>query len=667
MNKIDIVGVVGAGTMGAALAQKFAQEGFQVILVDRIMSQVDKGLNNIQLTLEEGIQRKVFTKEQVVSFISKIHGSDKLEDLKDCDIIVEAIYENFDAKKELLRSLSGILKNDCIVATNTSSFSVTELSNYISFPERFIGLHFFYHAAKNRLLEIIPGAKTSKKVIDRSKLFTSLIGKDPVDCKDSYGFAINRFFVPWLNEAVRILEEGLVTTNEIDTVCMKTFGINMGPFALMNATGVPVAYHSEKSLEIFGSLYKTATLLQTQAQSGKQWEFNSETANDINAEKEKIISERMLGVVFFICSQILDEEVCSATHLNRGARIGLQWKKGPIELMISSSSEVVNHLVGIIAKKYGMHKPLSIGDHFWKMKLVKLEKNNGSAIITIDQPESLNALSEDTVKELMENFNLADQDPLINTIYITGSGKAFVAGADIKFFIKNIKSNKLSEIESFTRYTQKVFDDIDNSTKTVVMIINGIALGGGLELALCADIILAVPNAMFSFPETGIGIYPALGGTQRSVRRIGKGLCKYLIHTGKMLSAKEAEEIGLIDKIISREESMEILSGNQPVSTNSKMNISDNWKYIKEFFEHNTLKDIQDNSFHGQSIDAEVIPKIIKSISFKAPVAIKIADKLIEEGKGCESELNYLHEIFSTSDAILGLTSIGQKVQYLGK
>ena len=667
MKNIKTVGVVGAGTMGSALAQKFAQEGFKVILADRAKNFVEKGLTNIRTTLNDGIEKKVFTKEQVEEYFSNLNGTDSLDDLAFCDLIVEAIFENFDAKTELFTSLSKIVSKDCIVATNTSSFSVSELAKHISYPERFIGLHFFYHAAKNRLVEIIPGEKTSDETIQSTQIFSVLAGKDAIDCKDVYGFAVNRFFVPWLNESCRLFQEGIASKEEIDQVCMNVFGIGMGPFALMNATGVPIAYHAEKTLEVFGKLYEVANALKIQAESGKQWEIASTTIENINPQKEKIIRDRMLGIIFFVCSQILEENVCSATHLNRGAKIGLRWKNGPVDLMHSFGENEVNRIVKMIAELYGMKMPTTVAEKYWKINSVKLEKKYPVAIITMDQPENMNALSKKTVQELSDKFNDAENDSLIETIFITGSGKAFVAGADIKFFVKNIKANKINDIKSFTEFGQKVFNRIDQSNKNVVAIINGLALGGGLELALCADIILATNKAQLAFPETGIGIYPGLGGTQRSAKKIGKGLAKYLIHTGKMISAKDAEDIGLVDKIFSVDEMMQIISGNKPLPTFSKKSLSEKWNGIKEFFEKNSLMGILDKKYAHQSLTNEDAEKIIKTISYKAPVAIKLADKLIDEAKGCDSELIYLQEIFATSDALLGLTSIGKKVQFFGK
>ncbi|MBV6477719.1 MAG: Fatty acid oxidation complex subunit alpha [Ignavibacteria bacterium] len=667
MKSIKTVGVIGAGTMGAAIAQKIAQEGLCVILHDIEMKYVDRGMKNIRQTLDEGVQRKVFTEEMVVDIMSNIKPSDKMENLKECDLIIEAIFENLKAKTDLFGSLGKIIKDDCIVATNTSSFSVTELARSISHPERFIGLHYFYHAAKNRLVEIIPGEKTSEDTFEAVKRFSNFTGKDPILCKDINGFAVNRYFVPWLNEAVRIYSEGIASKEEIDSECMRIFGIGMGPFALMNATGVAVAFHAEKTLEVFGKLYEVSPALQKQAESGKNWDIAEAEIGKAISQNSNIISDRMLGIIFYVCSQILDESVCSPAHLNRGAKIGLRWKRGPVELMKSLGTDEVRRLVKLISEKYGMKIPGSIGESFLKIESVSLEIKDSKAIITMDQPENMNALSEETVNELSEKFDIADADKNIKTIIITGAGKAFVAGADIKFFVRNIKSNNISNIESFTGFAQKVFSRIENSGKLIVAVVNGLTLGGGLELALCADMILAYPKAQFAFPETGIGIYPGLGGTQRSVKKIGRGLSKYLIYTGKMLSAKEAEEIGLVDRIITPDEFTEILSDKKNLPEVSIKNLNDKWQKIKEFFEKNTLSDILKNNLAKQSLSSEEAGKISKTISNKAPVALKFADKLIDEAGGCESELMHIRDIFSTSDALLGLTSIGKKVQYQGK
>lgn len=161
MKKINTVGLVGAGTMGSAIAQKFAQQGFKVILADREMKYVDKGISGIKEILKQGVDRRLFSPNQVEAIIANISGTDNLSDLKQCDLIIEAIFEDFNAKFDLFKNLDALVDKDTILATNTSSFSVSDLAKSVSHPERFIGLHYFYHAAKNRLVEIIPGEKTS--------------------------------------------------------------------------------------------------------------------------------------------------------------------------------------------------------------------------------------------------------------------------------------------------------------------------------------------------------------------------------------------------------------------------------------------------------------------------------------------------------------------------
>lgn len=665
MKAIKTVGVVGAGTMGSALAQKFAMEGFRVFLADRSIELTEKGIRNISASLDEGIARKVFTPEKVEEILKNIQGTEKLEDLRVCDLVIEAIYENFEAKVDLFAKLSKFLSKKCILATNTSSYSVTELAGAVEFPDRFIGLHFFYHAAKNRLVEIIPGAETSRETFEMARRFVILAGKDPITCADMYGFVVNRFFVPWLNEAVRLYQEGVASIKLIDETCCSLFGIGIGPFALMNATGVPVAYHAEKTLEVFGQLYMVARALKEQALEGKSWDI--ETNADSHAPgAEQIIRDRMLGVVLFVCSQILDKGLCTPTDLNRGARIGLKWKRGPVEIMRSLGVDEVNRLVTDIAKRYSMKMPISIGEEFWKMKYVKVTRNGDAATITMDQPESMNALSEETIRQLWDCFNEVESDTQINTIFITGSGKAFVAGADIKFFVDNMKKDRICDIESFTGMAQRVFERIDRSRKKVVAVLNGLTLGGGLELALCADVILATPTTKLAFPETGIGIYPGLGGTQRTTWRIGIGLSKYLVLTGRMLSAQEAEEIGLVNKVVTMQDAFAILGNEIPIPKSRRISLSPKWKAIGSYFWKNSLEEIMNRTCKSFDLPDTDTEKIVRSLSTKAPVALRTADSLITEGKGPQSELEHLRSIFSTKDAFEGLTHIGEKVKFSG-
>jgi enoyl-CoA hydratase / 3-hydroxyacyl-CoA dehydrogenase len=667
MKRINTIGIVGAGTMGSAIAQKFAQEGFTVYLNDREQKYIDKGVAGIREVLEQGVERRIFTQEKIEAIISNIIGITRQEDLKVCDLIIEAIFEDFDVKSDLFKTLDKIVSSETILATNTSSFSVTELAGSISHPERFIGLHYFYHAAKNRLVEIIPGERTSDETYRAIQIFCVQSGKDAITTKDAHGFAVNRFFVPWLNESCKLLEEGVGTIAEIDTICMKTFGIGMGPFALMNATGVPISLHSQKTLEHFGPSYKVSALLERQVASGDDWDISGMDKVEITSEKIKTVNDRMLGCVFFVCSQILAEEVCTAVDLNRGAKIGLRWRKGPVDLMRRLGESEVNRLVNDFISLYHEKTPEGIEVKNWKMDFVTLEINGSRAIITMSRPEDMNALNEEVMAQLDDNFSQAAARPDIDTIILTGSGKAFVAGADIKFFVKNIRSNTIDKIVNFTKYGQEVFDKIDVSSKKVIAVLNGLTLGGGMELALCADVILAVPKTKIAFPETGIGIYPGLGGTQRTASRIGKGLAKYLVLTGHMLGTSQALEIGLIDGIVHPSEMFDIISGEKPVPEVVSVELSNKWKAIESLYGMNNYKAIISGDYTNGNLESDSVAKLAKTMSFKAPVAMDLAEKLINEAKGPSSEIEKLVEIFTTKDALLGLTSIGKRVEYSGE
>ena len=667
MKKINIVGVIGAGTMGAAIAQKYAQEGFTVYLNDREQKYIDRGLAGIREILEQGVERRLFTQEKVDAIIGNIIGTTNQEDLKVCDLIVEAIFEDFNVKFNLFKTLDKIVPTDTILATNTSSFSVTELAAAVSNPERFIGLHYFFHAAKNRLVEIIPGEKTSKETYKSMQVFSVQSGKDAITTKDVYGFAVNRFFVPWLNEACKMLEEGIGSIAEIDIVCKKTFGIGMGPFALMNATGVPIALHAQKTLEHFGPSYKISNKLAEQVASGNDWDLSGMDQVEISSEKTKVINDRILGCTFFVCSQILAEEVCTAVDLNRGAKIGLRWRKGPVDLLQQLGEEEVQNKVSLYANLYGETIPEGIKSNNWNMEFVTLEVNTNVATITMSRPEDMNALNEEVMSQLDEKFSKAEALSNIDTIILTGSGKAFVAGADIKFFIKNIRSNAIDNILNFSKYGQKVFDKIDKSPKKVVGIINGLALGGGMELALCADILLALPKTKIAFPETGIGIYPGLGGTQRSAWRVGKGLAKYLVLTGQMIGAKQALEIGLVDGIIQPSEVFDLISGEKEIPSKNDIELSEKWKAIATLYSKNNYKSIITGDYTNGGMQPEAIAKLAKTMSFKAPIAMDFSEELIDAAQGPKSELDKIEAIFNSKDALLGLTSIGKRVKYSGE
>ncbi len=678
--KIQKVGIIGAGNMGSGIAQKVAQEGIEVVMVDVEDKYVQKGLENIKQTLSEGIQRKIFTEEQVQDIFSRIKGTTDKSEVKDADIVIEAIFEDMDVKKSLFKELDRICDEKTVLASNTSSFSISGLASSINRNDRFIGLHFFYHPAKNRLLEIIPGTYTSSDTIEIAKVFSTLIGKTAINVTDAPGFAVNRFFVPWLNESTRILEEGIANIPTIDDIAKKVFKIPMGPFELMNITGIPIAYHSTEGLgQKLGDFYRSSDCLKKQFDKKQQWDL----VGEIDQTKSEEVEKRLLGAVFTVACYLADEGVSSIEDIDRGAKIGLRWRRGPFELMNKYGIERSFEIVKKFIEKYPkLEIPYLLKFHFehkepWDFRYVDLEIKDNLAKIRINRPEAMNAINEDVIRQLDEQFTEAEANPDVKAIVLEGAGKAFIAGADIQYFIKKIKQNKIDDICEFTKYGHSVLNKIDTSDKPVIAKLDGLALGGGAEIALTTDTIIATEKGSIGFPETGIGIYPGLGGTQRTARYIGKELAKYMIFTGKVLDAKTAASIGLIEYIVPPDEMDNMISDLIKSGKLMKKGMRDEVKLPEKFLKiKNYFSDDKIQSVLSGAKDLnELGQKISKTISYKAPLAIKLANQIIDEGsqlelnKGLEIELSHLSEIFSTEDALEGLNSVikRQRPTFKGK
>lgn len=670
MNRIKAIGVVGAGTMGAAIAQHFLMKNLSVTLLDQSEDSIKRGKKTIADSLEEAMKRRIISEEGFDKIMSNLICTTDQSALKDADLVVEAIFEDLTAKQNLFGALEAIVRPDCILASNTSSFLIKDIAKGAAHPERIIGVHYFYHAAKNKLVEIIPGPKTDEALVTDLVNFYGYHGKIPIIVKDAPGFAINRFFVPWLNEAARLLEEGCGSIKFIDDVARKVFGIGMGPFALMNATGVPIAMHAADGLASkLGDFYKPARILVSQVQSGNLWDETDTTILNNGANDEEKVTSRLLASALGIAAQMVSEGVVDATSNDLGTRAGLRWPMGPFELMNKIGVAKVGTMVKDLFATWHMPLPefaFGGGPEFAfggtgavTLEWVRAEKQGDTGFIIFNLPDRMNALGELVVSQLDECFSKLDQDPDLKRIFILGQGKAFVAGADIKFFLDGIASNDLERIQRFTEFGQKVLNKIQNSQKDTCAFVDGLTLGGGLELALACDYRIGTKNTVMAFPETGIGIYPGLGGTQRTSRLIGKGMAKFLVATGQFLDSEKASQYGLLDQV------------------------------IDPLYDFHDLADISLDKKQAGKIDQSEIEALFadfdgiftadhpfaKILSRKAPIALAAAIKLIDDGakmsleEGLKLELSGLKEIFSTRDAAHGLRSVieGFKPEFTGE
>lgn len=242
--------VLGAGTMGSGIAQAFAQKGYEVILRDIKDEFVDKGLAGINKNLSRLVEKGKMTAEAKDEILSRISGTVDMNLAEDCDLVVEAAVENMEIKKKIFAELGEICKPETILASNTSSLSITEVASATNRPDKVIGMHFFNPAPVMKLVEIIKGMATSQETFDKVKEMSLAIGKDPVEVAEAPGFVVNRILIPMINEAVGILAEGIASAEDIDKAMMLGANHPMGPLALGDLIGLDVC------LAIMDVLYK---------------------------------------------------------------------------------------------------------------------------------------------------------------------------------------------------------------------------------------------------------------------------------------------------------------------------------------------------------------------------------------------------------------------------
>lgn len=231
------IGVIGAGTMGTGIAQVAAQAGHEVILLDSREEAVERSLNGLNGTMDNLVAKAKFTRENATALLERLTGSTEMDDLSGCGLVIEAIIEDMDVKKDLFAELETIVAGNCILASNTSSLAITAIAAACGKPERVIGLHFFNPAPLMPLVEVVPGMLTAPGLAAHSVELLRSWGKTPVTCKDTPGFIVNRVARPYYGESLRILEEGIADMADIDHALKSLGGFRMGPFELMDLIG----------------------------------------------------------------------------------------------------------------------------------------------------------------------------------------------------------------------------------------------------------------------------------------------------------------------------------------------------------------------------------------------------------------------------------------------
>lgn len=352
------VGVVGAGTMGSGIATNIAQHGYPVHIVDVGASQVEGALAKARVFYQRQAERGRMSAAEAAAAADRLRGGTELDALGGCDLVIEAVFEQLDIKAELYGRLIPRLTPGCLVATNTSCLQVGALALSVDRPERFLGMHYFNPPSVNPVVEVVRGEKTAPSAIDAALAFCTATEKMPVLCRDSSGFALNRFFCPYINEAVRIYDDGIATPFEVDRVACDVLGAAAGPFVVINLVGSRVVLHAQSNLVALGSFYAPAKSVVRVGEQAGSWEIGDPSPPD--SARDKAVADRLMGATFLALLQELDEEVAAPADIDLGARHAFKFGKPPCGLMDALGRKEVERMLRPFCETYGAAVPRSL-------------------------------------------------------------------------------------------------------------------------------------------------------------------------------------------------------------------------------------------------------------------------------------------------------------------
>ncbi|MFN6115418.1 MAG: 3-hydroxyacyl-CoA dehydrogenase NAD-binding domain-containing protein [Flavobacteriales bacterium] len=354
------VAVIGAGTMGSGIAQVAAQAGHNVVLYDTRREAVDKALAGLRKTLDKLVEKGKFTAEQADGIHGRIAPASDLKDLAGSGLVIEAIIEDLGIKQKLFSELEGIVAPDAILATNTSSLSVTAIAGGLKHPERMVGLHFFNPAPLLPLVEVVPGLASDETLASRCMALMTAWGKVPVVCKDTPGFIVNRVARPFYGEAIRIYVEGIADMPNID-VAMKRVGFKMGPFELMDLIGNDINFTVTKTVWeafFYDPRYKPSFTQQRQVESGRLGRKSGRGYYSyadgampafpaVDGAVSAPIVERILAMLINEAADALFWQVASATDIDLAMTKGVNYPKG---LLAWSDEKGAAHWLGVLER-----------------------------------------------------------------------------------------------------------------------------------------------------------------------------------------------------------------------------------------------------------------------------------------------------------------------------
>ncbi|MBN2032790.1 MAG: 3-hydroxyacyl-CoA dehydrogenase/enoyl-CoA hydratase family protein [Deltaproteobacteria bacterium] len=543
------VAVVGAGTIGPDIGYyiKSALPSITLYLVDV----VEEALKNAEKRYEEyaskAVQKRKMKEEKAKEILRNIVYTVDYSRIKNCDLVIEAATETIPLKQKIFETLEGVVAANAIITSNTSSIPADRIFNTIKHPERATITHFFAPAWRSLPVEVISWEKANRDTLDFLFWFFAQTGKVPIMTDNVLCFMLDRIFDNWCNEAAYLLPYARAA--QIDKAAEEF--VFTGPFYVLNmANGNPIITETNTLQMEEGACYKPAPIFP----SVDRWltprpGSKVEVPDDI----KKLIRERMLGILFSQSFDIIDRGIGAKGDLNYGCQIALGFRKGPLDIMRDlGEAEVMGIVKRFDGDRPGFPLPKSSYDFYQDFKrFLLVDEIDGVIVITLRRPEALNAISDEINNEILSVLKENADKPDVKGFVITGYGnRAFSAGADIGKFPQTL--GNFSAAAQYAKDCAEVQLFMDRMQKPMIAAINGMALGGGFEIALRCHGMVATKNAFFQFPEITLGILPGIGGCIVPYRKWPQGakLFHEMICVARPINAKEALEIGMVSKLV---------------------------------------------------------------------------------------------------------------------
>jgi enoyl-CoA hydratase / 3-hydroxyacyl-CoA dehydrogenase len=546
------VGIIGAGSIGPDIAYylKSAIPDLKLVLIDINQEALDKAIDRICAYAQKGLDRGKLSQEQSAYVQQNLLASTDYQALAYCDWVIEAATEDIELKRRIFSEVEAIVRDTALITSNTSSIPAERLFSQLRYPQRATVTHFFAPAFRNPAVEIVDWGKADGFMIEYLRWLFYVTDKMPMITRDVVCFMLDRIFDNWCNEAALLLDKA--SPAQIDFVSNNY--VHAGPFFVLNlAKGNPIIVETNSlQAEIEGEHYSPAEIFRTTG----TWD-TIKPGNKIEVESalELEIKDRLLGILFSQSVDILDRNIGNAEDLDLGCRLAFAFKQGPLELMRSiGEQECTRILEKFSHTKPGMPLPKqTISNYTNFQRFILLDELDGVKIITLRRPDALNALHDEMNNEIFDILKQYENDPDTTGFVISGYGmRAFSAGADIGKF-PSMLGNKEQSVE-YARSCSHLLSYLDTYKKPVVAALNGMALGGGLELAIRCQGIVAIKEAWMQFPEITLGIVPGIGGMVVPYRRWPDASAVFhnMLTRAEKLTAEKAYALGMINTLVDK-------------------------------------------------------------------------------------------------------------------